>query len=58
VKTPKLHFLDSGLLTAMRGYSLKRLREDRDVFGPLLETFVFAELLKTASWSSETVSVF
>jgi hypothetical protein len=58
VKTPKLHFLDAGLLTAMRGYSLKRLQTDRDVFGPLLETFVFSELLKIASWSNEYVSVF
>ena len=34
VKTPKLHFIDSGLLTAMRGYSLlSRLRADRTLFG-------------------------
>jgi uncharacterized protein len=58
VKTPKLHFLDSGLLTAMRGYSLQRLRADRNFFGPLLETFVFSELLKIASWSQEYVSIY
>jgi predicted AAA+ superfamily ATPase len=58
VKTPKLHFLDAGLLTAMRGYSLRRLQTDRDVFGPVLETFVFSELLKIASWSNEYVSFF
>jgi predicted AAA+ superfamily ATPase len=58
VKTPKLHFLDAGLLTAMRGYSLRRLQTDRDVFGPLLETFVFSELVKIASWSNEYVSLF
>lgn len=58
VKTPKLHFLDSGLLTAMRGYSIKRLSTDRELFGPLLETFVFAELLKTVSWSNEYVSIY
>jgi hypothetical protein len=58
VKTPKLHFLDAGLLTAMRGYSLKRLQTDRNLFGPLLETFVFSELLKIASWSNEHVAVF
>jgi predicted AAA+ superfamily ATPase len=57
VKTPKLHFLDSGLLTAMRGYSLARLRADRDVFGPLLETFVYSELLKNASCSEQRVSI-
>jgi hypothetical protein len=58
VKTPKLHFLDSGLLTALRGYALQRLRADRNLFGPILETFVFAELLKIASWSGQHVSFY
>lgn len=58
VKTPKLHFLDAGLLAAMRGYSLQRLRADRNLFGPILETFVFAELLKIASWSSQYVTIY
>jgi len=58
VKTAKLHFLDSGLLTAMRGYSLRRLRVERPLFGPLLETFVYSELLKVASWSKEYVSIY
>lgn len=51
-KTPKLHFLDAGLLAAVRGLAPDRLRADRTPFGPLLETFVFAELLKLASWST------
>ena len=50
VKTPKLHFLDSGLLASLRGVSPDHLRRDRTAFGPLLETFVFAELRKLASW--------
>ena len=50
VKTSKLHFLDSGLLASLRGVSPDHLRRDRTAFGPLLETFVFAELLKLASW--------
>ncbi len=48
VKTPKLHFIDSGLLTALRGYSTARLRSDRALLGPLLESFVFSELIKEA----------
>lgn len=48
-KTPKIHFLDSGLLASLRDLSLDRLREDRGQFGALLETFVFAEILKLAS---------
>lgn len=49
-KTPKLHFLDSGLLAALRDISPDRLVSDRQPFGALLETFVLAELLKLASW--------
>lgn len=48
-KTPKIHFLDSGLLASLRDLSLDRLRDDRGQFGALLETFVFGEILKLAS---------
>jgi len=58
VKTPKLHFLDSGLLTAVRNLSVARLEADRMAFGALLETFVLAELLKLASWSGERLEFF
>jgi uncharacterized protein len=58
LKTPKLHFIDSGLLSAMRGHSIARLRADRSLFGSLLETFVFSELLKMSNWSEESVSIF
>jgi len=50
-RTPKLHFLDAGLLAALRDLTPDRLRADRTPFGALLETFVFAELLKLASWA-------
>ena len=58
VKTPKLHFLDSGLLAALRNLSPARLQADRSSFGALLETFVFGELLKLASWSDEHFEFF
>ena len=58
VKTPKLHFFDSGLLTAMRGHSVARLRSDRTLLGSLLETFVFSELVKSTVWTKERVSIF
>lgn len=45
-KTPKLHFLDSGLLATARGLSFERVKANREVFGALLETFVFSEVLK------------
>lgn len=52
VKTPKLHFLDSGLLAAARGLTFDSVKADRGTFGALLENFVFSEVLKltTASY--------
>lgn len=56
-KSPKLHFLDSGLLAALQDVSPDHVARDRTAFGALLETFVFAELQKLASWSDTRVSV-
>lgn len=53
VKTPKVHFLDSGLLATVRGVTPEKLRRDRTALGPLLETFVLGEILKTANWSGD-----
>jgi uncharacterized protein len=58
VKTPKLHFVDSGLLASIRGYTVARLRAKRDLLGPLLEVFIFTELLKLSCVSEEHVSLF
>lgn len=46
VKTPKLQFVDSGLLAALLDLSADEVLADRTRFGRVLETFVFAELLK------------
>lgn len=46
VKTPKLHFLDSGLLSTARGLNFERVKADRGKFGALLESFVLSEVLK------------
>jgi hypothetical protein len=46
VKTPKLHFLDSGLLLVARGLTFDRIKADRGALGALLESFVFSEVLK------------
>lgn len=51
VKTPKLHFLDSGLLAAARGLTFERVKVDRPTFGGLLESFVFSEVLKLMTGS-------
>jgi predicted AAA+ superfamily ATPase len=51
VKTPKLQFLDSGLLAALAGIDENRIARDRTLLGPLLETFVHAELAKAIALS-------
>ena len=61
VKTPKLHFLDSGLLGALLGATAERIAKDRSIssiLGPLLETFVFSEVLKQASWFGESWALY
>lgn len=54
-KSPKIHFLDSGLAAACRNLSVARLRSDRKPFGALLESFVFAELLRLAAASDDQI---
>ena len=49
VKTPKIHFIDSGLLATLMDLTPDNARENRDRFGSVLETFVYGELLKHVS---------
>ena len=58
VKTPKLHFLDSGLLAALLGATPERVADDRAIFGALLETFAFTELLKLAAICERQVALY
>ena len=57
VKTPKLQFLDSGLLAALRRVGAADIEKDRRKLGPLLECLVHAELLKAASLSLEATAM-
>ena len=41
VKTPKMQFIDSGLLATLMDISSVVAQQDRSRFGHLLETFVF-----------------
>lgn len=50
IKTPKLHFLDSGLLASLLGANPAGIARDRTLYGPLLETFALSEILKQISW--------
>ena len=53
VKTPKLHFLDAGLLAATLRVSAERIARDRALLGPIVETFVFSEVIKQLAWLDE-----
>jgi predicted AAA+ superfamily ATPase len=46
IKTPKLQFIDSGLLATLLDLTAEETQQDRTRFGNVLETFVFGELLK------------
>lgn len=58
VKTPKLHFLDTGLLASSRGLTVEGLNSRRTELGAILETFVYSEILKMMSWSDTRVTPF
>ena len=58
VKTPKLHLGDSGLACALLGVDAASLTADRPSLGQLLETFVFQELRRQASWRDEPIGFF
>ena len=46
VKSPKLQFIDAGLLATLLDLGGAEVQGDRSRFGNVLETFVYAELLK------------
>lgn len=58
LKTPKVYFLDSGLLTCLNRITKERIESDHAFFGALLETWVYGELLKTISLTDESWSIY
>jgi uncharacterized protein len=58
VKTPKLHMGDTGLACSLLGVDATALQADRALLGQLLETFVFQELRRQASWYADPLSFF
>lgn len=50
VKTPKLHVTDTGLASALLGADVDALQAERELYGQLLETFVYLELQRQANW--------
>ena len=58
IKTPKLHLADTGLAAALLGVDAQALMADRPLLGQLLETFVFQELRRQASWHEDSHAFF
>lgn len=58
IKSPKIHFIDSGLAATIRQIELSDVIRDRSLFGTLLESFVFSELLKMSTWSQQRLTFF
>jgi predicted AAA+ superfamily ATPase len=59
IKAPKLHFMDTGLATALRGEDADSfgIAADPEAFGALFETFVFTELEKSLPFLSKRWSL-
>lgn len=53
IKTPKLHLCDTGLACALLGINTSSLKKDRLLSGQLLETFIFQELRRQASYHNQ-----
>lgn len=58
IKTPKLHLGDTGLAGAVLGIDVPQLIENRALFGQMLETFVYNELKRQASWQENELTFF
>lgn len=58
IKTPKLHLGDTGVACALLGLNAETLVNDRTLLGQLLESFVFQELRRQASWHEEPVTFY
>lgn len=58
VKTPKLHVGDTGLICSLLGVDAAALNADKSLLGQILETFVFQELRRHASWHADPLSFF
>lgn len=58
IKTPKIHFLDSGLLACLNRVTIESIETDKSTFGALLETWVYSELLKMCTSIDEPWTIY
>ncbi|MEA2111931.1 MAG: ATP-binding protein [Campylobacterota bacterium] len=59
VKKPKVHFIDSGLVSHLLNVDVKSsMLGKNEHLGNLVETFVYSELIKHESYSDENVNIY
>ena len=59
IKSAKIHFLDTGLLSYLLGLDIENLFLHKDdKYGNIIETFVYLELLKEASYAKDNVQIY
>lgn len=58
IKTPKVHFSDTGLACSLLGISSAALWLDKKLLSQLLETFIYQELRKHADWLDDSLNFF
>jgi len=59
VKTPKLHFLDTGLASHLLGIDTDGLLlKHREYLGSLVENFIYTELLKHTTYSNKKTDIY
>lgn len=57
VKTPKIQFIDSGLLSTLVDLNEVSATRNRSLFGLVLESFIYSELLKQTTWAEQNYSL-
>ncbi len=58
VKRPKLHIGDTGVAAALLAMGTDDLREERSMLGHLLESFVYQEIRRQASWHDKVMDFY
>ena len=58
MKTPKIHFLDTGLLANQLGLDFHQLKLNQSKFESLLKNFVLTEILKLMTGSSKRLNIY
>ncbi len=57
-KTPKIYFIDTGLVSYLLKITEDKLLRDRQLFGKLLENYIFLELQKHISISNNEYELY